>query len=75
MSRKLIATVSLVLSFAAAAGTAATPAIAAPTSPGACNMLHTATKGYLGMNKASKQGLDNMMALVNASEQSGCVPH
>ena len=75
MSRKLMTTVPLVLSFAAATGVAATPSTARPTSPGACNMLHTATEGSLGMNKASQQGLDNMTALVIASEQSGCLPH
>jgi hypothetical protein len=74
--RKLITTISLVFALAAAAaGAAATPASATPTSPGACNMLHTNLAGYLGMLKASEQGLGNMMALVIASEESGCVPH
>jgi hypothetical protein len=76
MGSKLITAISLVFALAAAAaGAVATPASATPTSPGACNMLHTNLAGYLGMLKASEQGLGNMMALVIASEESGCVPH
>jgi hypothetical protein len=71
MSKTLITTMALVFAFAAAA----TPASATPASPGACNMLHTNLAGYLGMLKASEQGLGNMMALVIASEESGCVPN
>jgi hypothetical protein len=73
MGMKLIATISLVLTFALAAATfLAVPAGATPSSPGACNMLHTNLNGYYGMGKASEQGLGNMMALVIASETSGC---
>ena len=71
MSKKLITTVALVFAFAAAA----TRGGATPASPGACNMLHTNLAGYLGMLRASEQGLGNMMALVIASEESGCVPN
>lgn len=75
MGRKLIATVSLVLTLAlAAVAFSAAPAAAAPTSPGACNMLHTNLKGYEGMLGASEQGSGNMMALVIASEGAGCTP-
>ena len=71
MSKKLIATILLVLVFAAAAAFSARPAAAAD-SPGACNMLHTSSKGFEGMLKASDQGLGNMIDLVLASEASGC---
>jgi hypothetical protein len=75
MSKKLIATISLALMFAVAAVTfSAMPAAATPISPGACNMLHTSPTGFAGMLKASDQGLANMIALVVASEQSGCSP-
>jgi hypothetical protein len=70
MNKKLIA-LPLVL---AAAVTVSGPAGATPSSPGACNMLHTSAKGYAGMLKASDQGLGNMMALVIASETAGCTP-
>jgi K+-transporting ATPase A subunit len=75
MSKKLIATISLVFMFAAAAVTFfAIPAAATPVSPGACNMLHTSLTGFGGMLKASDRGLGNMIALVVASEESGCSP-
>jgi hypothetical protein len=78
MGKNLIATVTLVLTFAlAAVAFLAVPAAAAPASPGACNMLHVgnATVGFTGMlNSSHGQGLDNMMALVLASEGSGCSP-
>lgn len=73
MRRKLIATSSLVFALAALAFSA-TPAAAAPASPGACNMLHTSSTGFEGMLKASPQGLDNMIDLVLASEAAGCSP-
>jgi hypothetical protein len=55
--------------------TSAAPAVAAPanSSPGACNMLHTNPTGFAGMLKASERGLGNMIALVVASEEAGCV--
>lgn len=76
MGKKLIATISLVLTFALAAVTfLAVPAGATPSSPGACNMLHVdnSTVGMAGMlNSGNGHGLDNMMGLVLASEASGC---
>lgn len=73
MRKKLITTISLVFVLAlAAVAFSAAPATATPRSPGACNMLHTSAKGYEGMQKASGQGLGNMMALVIASEEAGC---
>ena len=73
MSKKLIARMSLVVTFAVTAfAFSATPAAATPTRPGACNMLHTSSNGMAGMLKASPQGLGNMMALVIASEEGGC---
>jgi hypothetical protein len=74
MSKKLIATMSLVLFAAAAGAFSAMPAAATPNSPGACNMLHTSSMGFQGMLKASDRGLGNMIALVIASEESGCSP-
>jgi hypothetical protein len=50
----------------------AAPAAAAAISPGACNMFHVSATGMAGMLKASDRGLGNMMALVTASEESGC---
>ncbi len=47
-------------------------AAATPTSPGACNMLHTSAQGMDGMFKASPQGLSNMIPLITASEAAGC---
>jgi hypothetical protein len=73
MSKKLITTIALVLTFAAApVAVSATPAAAALASPGACNMLHVSPTGMQGMLKASDQGLGNMMELVLASEAAGC---
>jgi Spy/CpxP family protein refolding chaperone len=60
------------LAAALAAFTAAPTAAVAPASPGACNMFHVRSKGMEGMMKASGRGLGNMMALVIASEESGC---
>jgi Flp pilus assembly protein TadB len=75
MSKKLMATISLVFVFAAAVvAFSAMPAAAAPASPGACNMLHVSSTGYTGMLKASNQGLDNMIDLIVASLESGCSP-
>jgi hypothetical protein len=36
-------------------------------------MLHVSATGMDGMGKA-KVGLDNMMALINASIEAGCTP-
>jgi hypothetical protein len=73
MSKKLITRISLVVMFAVTAfAFSATPAAATPTSPGACNMLHTSSNGFAGMLTASPQGLGNMIALVVASEAAGC---
>lgn len=73
MRRKTIA-----LAFAVAlAAFAAMPAVAAPASPGACNMLHVKNSavGLAGMlNSGHGQGLENMMELVIASEEAGCTP-
>jgi hypothetical protein len=70
MNKKLMSTAALLT--LAAAVTVSGPAAATPSSPGACNMLHTSAKGMDGMLKASEQGLGNMMALVIASEEAGC---
>jgi hypothetical protein len=80
MSKKLITRITLLVTFAAAAvAFSAVPAAATPTnsSPGACNMLHTAYNGYLGMvgsgdGPGKGQGLANMMDLVISSEEAGC---
>jgi hypothetical protein len=74
MNSKLMATMMLVFIFAMAAAISAMPAGATPTSPGACNMLHTSAQGMEGMFKASPQGLSNMISLVIASEAAGCRP-
>jgi hypothetical protein len=74
MSKKALATVLLVFVFATAAAISAMAAAATPTSPGACNMLHTSAQGMDGMFKASERGLGNMIALVIASEAAGCRP-
>lgn len=78
MARKLITTVSLLVALAAVAlAVSAAPASATPSSPGACNMLHVGNSavGFAGMlNSGNGQGLDNMVALVLASEAAGCSP-
>ena len=71
MNGKLMATMMLVFIFALAAAISAKSAAATPSSPGACNMLHTSPQGMDGMLKAA-QGLDNMMQLVIAAEAAGC---
>ena len=72
MRRKLIMTTVVAFTFAGATTGSAAQATA-PASPGACNMLHVSTTGMDGMGKA-KVGLDNMMALINASIEAGCTP-
>jgi hypothetical protein len=74
MSKKLLATMMLVFIFATAPAISAMSAAATPTSPGACNMLHTSAQGMDGMFKASERGLGNMIPLVIASEAAGCRP-
>ena len=74
MSKKLIATISLVFVFALAAVAFSAMPAAAGVSPGACNMLHVSPTGFAGMLKASDQGLAKMIPLVVASLESGCTP-
>jgi hypothetical protein len=74
MNRKLMATMMLICIFAVLAAISAMSAAATPTSPGACNMLHTSAQGMDGMFKASERGLGNMIPLVIASEAAGCRP-
>lgn len=75
MSKKLIATTSLVFALATAAGASdamAGPPSGWPSSPGVCNMLHVedSAVGLAGMaNSWHGQGFDNMMALTDAN---GC---
>jgi hypothetical protein len=71
MSKKLMATITLVFILATTAAISAASAAPTPASPGACNMLHTSPQGMDGMGKAG-QGLDNMMQLVAASQAAGC---
>ncbi len=74
MNRKLMTTMMLIFIFAMTAAISAMSAAATPTSPGACNMLHTSAQGMDGMFKASERGLGNMMQLDIASETAGCRP-
>jgi hypothetical protein len=67
MYKKLTATASLVVALAVAA-----PAVATPTSPGACNMLNANSPGLAGMD--GSQGGKNMVPLVVASLTAGCTP-
>jgi hypothetical protein len=71
MCKTLIATTSLVITFATAA-IASSGAVAAPTSPGACNMLNANVQGLAGMD--GSQGGKNMVPLVVASLGDGCAP-
>jgi hypothetical protein len=75
MSKKLIRTISLVFTLAAASAayTAAPAGAVAGASPGACNMLNVfnSPSGFDGMLQSGSgtgQGLANMIALVVASE-------
>ena len=74
MNRKLMTTMMLIFIFAMTAAISAMSAAATPTSPGACNMLHTSAQGMDGMFNASERGLGNMMQLDIASETAGCRP-
>ena len=74
MRKNRIATASAALTLAmTAVAFAATPASAAPNSPGVCNMFHVGDSnvGFAGMsNSGNGEGFDNMMDLVEAS---GCL--
>jgi hypothetical protein len=71
--RKLIATTSLIFTFAVAAvASSAAPAATTPTSPGACHMLDANSQGLAGMD--GSQGGKNMVPLVVASLGAGCTP-
>jgi hypothetical protein len=75
MTRKLITTISLIsaLSMAGVASTAIAANNTTPTSPGACNMLHTNEQGLIGMMN-DKHVYDIMIPLVLASLDAGCTP-
>ena len=75
MSKKLTTTIALVfaLATAAAASTAQAANNATPTSPGACNMLHTSERGLDGMMN-DRHVFDIMIPLVEASLAAGCTP-
>jgi hypothetical protein len=79
MSKKLIATISLVVALATLGVTStamadskmADPNNATPASPGACNMLHTSDTGLNGMMN-DRHVFDIMIPLVEASFGAGC---
>jgi hypothetical protein len=76
MSKRLITTTSLVVAlatFGAASTATAGPNNATPTSPGACNMLHTNEQGLIGMMN-DRHVYDIMIPLVLASLDAGCTP-
>ncbi|HEV8654409.1 MAG TPA: hypothetical protein VGR85_02730 [Candidatus Limnocylindria bacterium] len=75
MTRKLITTISLIsaLSMAGVASTAIAANNTTPTSPGACNMLHTNDQGLIGMMN-DRHVYDIMIPLVLASLDAGCTP-
>lgn len=56
----------------AAVAVSAAPAVATPTSPGACHMLEANSQGLAGMD--GSQGGKNMVPLVVASLGAGCTP-
>ena len=74
MSKRLIATTSLILALSTS-GVGASTAIAAnnatPASPGACNMLHANEHGMTGMMN-DRHVYDIMIPLVLASLEAGC---
>jgi hypothetical protein len=80
MSKKLIATISLVVALATLGVTStamadskmADPNNATPASPGACNMLHTSDTGLNGMMN-DRHVFDIMIPLVEASFGAGCM--
>jgi hypothetical protein len=75
MSKKLIATTTLVFALATGASPMAlgAPNNATPASPGACNMLHTSARGLEGMMN-DRHVFDIMIPLVEASLHTGCSP-
>ena len=81
MSKKLIATISLVVALATLGVTSTAmadpkmsdPSNATPASPGACNMLHTSARGLNGMMN-DRHVFDIMIPLVEASFGVGCTP-
>jgi hypothetical protein len=66
MTKKLITTISLALAMSGVASTAVAANNTTPTSPGACNMLHTDEHGYIGMMN-DRHVDDIMVPLVLAS--------
>jgi hypothetical protein len=66
MTKKLITTISLALAMSGVASTAVAANNTTPTSPGACNMLHTNEHGYIGMMN-DRHVDDIMVPLVLAS--------
>jgi hypothetical protein len=76
MCKRLITTISLVVAlatFGAASTATAEPNNTTPTSPGACNMLHTNEQGLIGMMN-DRHVYDIMIPLVLASLDAGCTP-
>jgi hypothetical protein len=81
MSKRLFTTIWLavvlapvgVTSTAMAGPQLADPNNATPTSPGACNMLHTSDIGLNGMMN-DRHVFDIMIPLVEASFGAGCTP-
>ncbi len=73
MTRKLITTISLIsaLAMSGVASTAIAANNTTPTSPGACNMLHTNEHGYIGMMN-DRHVDDIMVPLVLASLDADC---
>jgi hypothetical protein len=78
MRSKRIGRATVALSLAIGALTfPATSGAVASGSPGACNMLNVARSavGFDGMLQSGNgRGLENMIALVLASEAAGCTP-
>jgi hypothetical protein len=72
MSKKLALTPLVVMFALAAVAVSAPPAVATPTSPGACHMLEANSHGIAGMDES--EGGKNMVPLVVASLGVGCLP-
>jgi len=73
MTKKKLARTPVVVMFALAAVAVSTaPALATPTSPGACHMLEANSQGIAGMD--GSHGGKNMVPLVVASLGAGCTP-
>lgn len=79
MNKKLITTITLVVTLATLGVTSTAladpkmsdPNNATPASPGACNMLHTSDTGLNGMMN-DRHVFDIMIPLVEASFAAGC---